>query len=143
MFLLAKVFVPLPTTNYYCTLFLHYHMNKENKIVILPSAKNGYSEALHIYADQLQKAVLLLDVIEHPIRCKIVRFILTYGEMSIVPIFTKLHLEREEVAYHLNLLRRVGVVVLTHRGDTIYYDINGQRLEQIENAIHHFSEEIE
>lgn len=105
--------------------------NKKKETVTL---KKGSSEVHLDYAD-LRKAVLVLRAVNHKLRQRIIELLETGDTMTVTDIYIKLRLEQSVASQHLAILRRAGVVLTERQGKFIYYSLNLDRLEQIQNLV--------
>jgi DNA-binding transcriptional ArsR family regulator len=97
-------------------------------------AAPGSSETLKINFHNLKKAALVLRSLNHKLRQQILALIETEKRITVTEIYVRLRLEQSVASQHLAILRRAGIV--TQRdGKFIYYTVNHQRIEEINQFI--------
>ncbi len=104
---------------------------QKNQTVTL---KRGKSDLQLDYAE-LRKAVLVLRAINHDLRQQIVDLLSSNERMAVTDIYVQLRLEQSVTSQHLAILRRAGIVVTEREGKYIYYSLNKERLEQINQLV--------
>jgi DNA-binding transcriptional ArsR family regulator len=55
--------------------------------------------------------------------------------MTVTEIYVKLRLEQSVASQHLAILRRAGIVITTREGKFIFYTVDYNRLEQINQFV--------
>jgi DNA-binding transcriptional ArsR family regulator len=56
-------------------------------------------------------------------------------KMTVTEIYVKLRLEQSVASQHLAILRRAGIVITTREGKFIFYTVDYNRLEQINQFV--------
>jgi DNA-binding transcriptional ArsR family regulator len=56
-------------------------------------------------------------------------------KMTVTDLYVQLRLEQSVASQHLAILRRVGIVKTTRDGKFIYYSVNNERLQQINQIV--------
>ena len=83
-------------------------------------------------AVQVSKASLVLRAINHPLRQKMLRYIHQREGANVTDIYIKLRLEQSVTSQHLAILRKAGFVNTNRDGKQIYYSINYDKLNQVQ-----------
>ena len=84
-------------------------------------------------AVQVAKASLVLRAINHPLRQKMLRYIHQCKKANVTEIYIKLRLEQSVTSQHLAILRKAGFVSTTRDGKQVYYAINYDKLDQVQD----------
>ena len=105
-------------------------MSIKNSKLEVYSLKNSQSEIKLIYPE-LRKIVLVLRAINHDLRKEIVRLLSIQDKMTVTQLYVKLRLEQSVASQHLAILRKAGIVTTIRDGKFIYYSLNQDRLEEI------------
>jgi hypothetical protein len=82
-----------------------------------------------------KKAAMILRALNHKLRQQIVKLIDEQQKMTVTSIYVKLRLEQSVASQHLAILRRAGIVVTTREGKYIYYTVDYDRLEQVNQFV--------
>ena len=82
-----------------------------------------------------KKAAMILRALNHKLRQQIVKLIDEQQKMTVTNIYLKLRLEQSVASQHLAILRRAGIVVTTREGKYIYYTVDYDRLEQVNQFV--------
>jgi DNA-binding transcriptional ArsR family regulator len=82
-----------------------------------------------------KKAAMILRALNHKLRQQIVKLIDEQQKMTVTSIYVKLRLEQSVASQHLAILRRAGIVVTTREGKYIYYTVDYNRLEQLNQFV--------
>lgn len=91
---------------------------------------------------RLQQASELLRAIAHPLRMQILAFIDEKKVINVSKIYNTLKLEQSITSQHLRILRSVGLVDTRRDGKFIYYSVNYNRVELVNNAIIDFTNKV-
>jgi DNA-binding transcriptional ArsR family regulator len=83
----------------------------------------------------LKKASLILRALNHKLRQQIVKMLDDKSKVTVTEIYQHLKLEQSVASQHLAILRRVGIVKTQREGKFVYYNINQDRLEQIQKVV--------
>jgi DNA-binding transcriptional ArsR family regulator len=81
-----------------------------------------------------KKAALVFRAINNRFRQNILQFILDNPKVRVTVICSKLHMEQSVVSQHLAVLRNQKIVIPNRDGKFIYYSVDQDRLQQIEQA---------
>ena len=90
---------------------------------------------LDIRVNELKKASLVIRAVNHSLRQQIINLIHKSGTIIVTEIYKKLDLEQSVASQHLGILRKAGFVSTERRGKFIYYKINYNRFEEVDNLI--------
>lgn len=103
----------------------------------LADQKPGDEEnALHINYYNVKKTAIVLRSLNHKLRQQIIKAIHESNKLTVTEIYVKLRLEQSVASQHLAILRRAGIVSTKREGKFIYYTINKQRVEAIDEFVH-------
>ena len=91
--------------------------------------------ALQINYYNVKKASLVLRSLNHKLRQQVIKIINESDKLTVTEIYVKLRLEQSVASQHLAILRKAGVVITKREGKFIYYTINKQRVEAINEFI--------
>ena len=83
----------------------------------------------------VKKASLVLRAINHKLRQQILKLIDEQGKITVTEIYVKLRLEQSVASQHLSILRKAGFVNTERDGKFIYYTVNTQRIEELNNFV--------
>jgi len=104
--------------------------NSKNEITL-----NQGNQEVSLNYEELRKAVLVLRAVNHKLRQQIIGLLEENKQMTVTDIYVKLRLEQSVASQHLAILRRSGVVETSREGKYIYYGLNEERLEQINDLV--------
>jgi DNA-binding transcriptional ArsR family regulator len=95
--------------------------------------KQQTSEGKDITIDllNLKKAALVLRALNHKLRQQIIKLIDENEKITVTEIYTHLRIEQSVASQHLAILRKAGIVETTRNGKYIFYSINTDRIEEI------------
>ena len=96
---------------------------------------NEEENALHINYYNVKKTVMVLRALNHKLRQQIIKIIYENEKLAVTEIYVKLRLEQSVASQHLAILRRAGIVLTKREGKFIYYTINKQRVEAIDEFV--------
>lgn len=83
----------------------------------------------------VKKSVLILRALNHKLRQQILQLINENGQLTVTEIYVKLRLEQSVASQHLAILRRSNIVKTTREGKFIWYTVNHDRLNDIDQFI--------
>ena len=83
----------------------------------------------------VKKAALILRAVNHKLRQQILKLIDEQGKITVTEIYVKLRLEQSVASQHLAILRKAGFVNTDRDGKFIYYSVNTNRLEELNQFI--------
>ena len=106
---------------------------------------NNYSMTFNSAADKgtpisinllsIKKAALVLRAINHKLRQQILKQIDEQGKITVTELYVKLRLEQSVASQHLAILRKAGFVKTERNGKFIYYSVNTNRLQEINQMV--------
>lgn len=82
-----------------------------------------------------KKAAMILRALNHKLRQQIVKLIDEHQKMTVTEIYVKLRLEQSVASQHLAILRRAGIVITTREGKFIFYTVDYNRIEQVNQFV--------
>ncbi|MBE2230694.1 MAG: helix-turn-helix transcriptional regulator [Chitinophagaceae bacterium] len=84
---------------------------------------------------EVKKAALVLRALNHKLRQQILRMIDEHGKMTVTELYVKLRLEQSVASQHLAILRKAGFVKTERDGKYIYYSVNINRLQELNQFV--------
>ncbi|HUR67285.1 MAG TPA: metalloregulator ArsR/SmtB family transcription factor [Chitinophagaceae bacterium] len=96
-------------------------------------SNNG--ESLQVNLLNIKKAALVLRALNHKLRQQILKQIDEQGKITVTELYVKLRLEQSVASQHLAILRKAGFVTTEREGKFIYYSVNTNRLEQVNQMV--------
>jgi DNA-binding transcriptional ArsR family regulator len=93
----------------------------------------GGGVPLTIDHHNINKAVLKLKSLHHKLRVQIMKLLDDNGQMTVTDIFVKLRIEQSVASQQLAILRNANVVIADRQGKFIYYSINPEQIEFLNN----------
>jgi ArsR family transcriptional regulator, virulence genes transcriptional regulator len=106
---------------------------------------NNYSLTLNVSQESgdslkvdllnVKKASLVLRAINHKLRQQILKLIDEHGKITVTEIYVKLRLEQSVASQHLAILRKAGFVKTERDGKFIYYTVNTNRIEELNQFV--------
>lgn len=91
--------------------------------------------SLQINYYNIKKASLVLRSLNHKLRQQIIKIIHESDKLAVTEIYVKLRLEQSVASQHLAILRKAGIVSTKREGKFIYYTINKQRVQAINEFV--------
>ena len=86
----------------------------------------------------LKKAIDTLRAVKHPLRQQIINKIESEGLINVTQLIASFDLVQSVVSQQLAILRNAGVVIAKRDGKQVFYSINLERIELINNLISQF-----
>ncbi len=86
---------------------------------------------LKIEVLRIKKTALILRAINHKLRQQILKLIEEQGKITVTELYLTLRLEQSVASQHLAILRKAGFVNTSRDGKFIYYSVNHDRLEEL------------
>jgi DNA-binding transcriptional ArsR family regulator len=102
-------------------------------LTINSTTDNG--QLLQVDLLNVKKAALILRAVNHKLRQQILKLIDEQGRMTVTEIYVKLRLEQSVASQHLAILRKAGFVKTERDGKFIYYSVNSQRLDELNQFV--------
>lgn len=106
-----------------------------NYTLMLNSASDISNSSLKVDLLNVKKASLVLRAINHKLRQQILKLIDENGRITVTEIYVKLRLEQSVASQHLSILRKAGFVNTERDGKYIYYTVNAQRIQELNNFV--------
>lgn len=98
------------------------------------------NNVLKIEVLRIKKAALVLRAMNHKLRQQILKLIDEQGKITVTELYVHLRLEQSVASQHLAILRKAGFVKTSRDGKYIYYTVNYERLDElnefIDNLLH-------
>lgn len=108
-------------------------MLMNNNSLTFNVSNNG--ESLQVNLLNIKKAALVLRALNHKLRQQILKQIDEQGKITVTELYVKLRLEQSVASQHLAILRKAGFVTTEREGKFIYYSVNTNRLEQVNQMV--------
>lgn len=105
-----------------------------NYLLTLNTASDN-GTALKVDLLNVKKASLVLRAVNHKLRQQILKLIDEQGKITVTEIYVKLRLEQSVASQHLAILRKAGFVNTDRDGKFIYYSVNTNRLEELNQFV--------
>lgn len=81
----------------------------------------------------VRKAQLTFRALNHKLRQQIMVLLDENGKITVTEIYVKLRIEQSVASQHLAILRKARIVTTTRDGKFIYYSVNYEKLNFINN----------
>ncbi len=107
--------------------------NLSSNIISFNDQTGGQVSKLN-YLD-VKKAAAILRAINHKLRQSIIRLLEEKENLTVTEIYVKLRVEQSVASQHLAILRRAEFVKTTREGKNIHYQLNHQRLEEVNTFV--------
>jgi DNA-binding transcriptional ArsR family regulator len=86
----------------------------------------------------LKKAIDTLRAVKHPLRQQIINKIESEGSINVTQLIASFDLVQSVVSQQLAILRNAELVIAKRDGKQVFYSINLERIELINNLISQF-----
>ncbi|MCW3073485.1 MAG: helix-turn-helix transcriptional regulator [Flaviaesturariibacter sp.] len=96
------------------------------------TTNSATQDELRIEILNLKKSALILRAINHKLRQQIMQLLHKRKGITVTDIYVKLRLEQSVASQHLAILRKAGLVSTTREGKCIYYAINYERVNDVQ-----------
>jgi DNA-binding transcriptional ArsR family regulator len=106
-------------------------MNQSLPLLLLA---NG-TTPIKVDLNHSKKAAMILRALNHKLRQQILKLIDENQKMTVTEIYVKLRLEQSVASQHLAILRRTGIVITVREGKFIFYMLDYNRLDQINQFV--------
>ena len=103
--------------------------------VMLQEQGTEQVDSLNIDYHSIKKASLVLRSLNHKLRQQIIKTIFESQKLTVTQLYVKLRLEQSVASQHLAILRKAGIVKTNRDGKFIFYSINPQRIESINDFV--------
>lgn len=107
----------------------------KNNFSMTTGLNNERKSNLKVDFQNIKKASLILRSVNHMLRQKILTLIDEHEKITVTDIYVKLRLEQPVASQHLAILRKTGFVVTERDGKFIYYKVNYNRIEDLNNFV--------
>jgi DNA-binding transcriptional ArsR family regulator len=91
------------------------------------------SEELQIDAAQLKSGAQIFRALNHNLRLTILQLIHKNKRMKVTAVYTTLNIEQSVASQHLGILRKAGIVKTERENRFIYYSVNYDALQHVQN----------
>ena len=81
-----------------------------------------------------KKASLVFRALNHKLRQQIIKVVHEKSKVTVTELYVYLRLEQSVASQHLAILRRCGIVKTKRDGKCVYYMINYDRIQVIEQC---------
>jgi len=106
-------------------------MNQSLPLLLLA---NG-TTPIKVDLNHSKKAAMILRALNHKLRQQILKLIDENQKMTVTEIYVKLRLEQSVASQHLAILRRTGIVITVREGKFIFYMLDYNRLDQVNQFV--------
>jgi len=103
-------------------------MNNYN-LILNNDSENGTTVKVDLL--NTKKAALILRAVNHKLRQQMLKLIDENRKMTVTQLYLKLRLEQSVASQHLAILRKAALVKTVRNGKFIYYSINAERLDSL------------
>src|SRR5436309_141114 len=107
----------------------------KNNFSMTTALTSERKSVLKVDFQNIKKASLILRSVNHKLRQKILMLIDEHEKITVTEIYVKLRLEQPVASQHLAILRKAGFVVTERDGKFIYYRVNYNRLDDLNNFV--------
>jgi DNA-binding transcriptional ArsR family regulator len=102
---------------------------------LLLNTSSGNEDPVKIDLLNIKKAALVLRAVNHKLRQQILKLIDEHGKMTVTELYIKLRLEQSVASQHLAILRKAGFVKTIRDGKFIFYSVNLERIEELNQFV--------
>lgn len=102
---------------------------------IILNEQTGNGTLLKVDLLEVKKAALVLRALNHKLRQQILKMIDESGKMTVTELYVKLRLEQSVASQHLAILRKAGFVKTERDGKFIYYSVNINRMQELNEFV--------
>jgi len=96
---------------------------------------SGNGPGVHVDLLNIKKAAIIIRALNHKLRQQMLKLIDEHGKMTVTGLYQELRLEQSVASQHLAILRKAAFVKTLRNGKFIYYSINTERLEEINEFV--------
>ena len=86
------------------------------------------------FYDKVKEVHNNLTILQRQSSKKVINLLTEFGELTVTQMFIKMRCEQQVVSAILSKLRRLGVVKTYRNGKYIFYSINKETIQKINNA---------
>lgn len=98
------------------------------------------NKELSIENSVLQKGVMVLNALNHPLRQEMLLLIHKQELITVTEIYKCLSIEQSLTSQHLSVLRKAGFVNTQKNGSHILYSVNHERLKEVQQKLKELTE---
>jgi DNA-binding transcriptional ArsR family regulator len=107
-------------------------------VTLNPKAKmKEKHEALSLNTQGIEKTARLVWALNHPLRQKMLKAIYRAGSIKVTNLCVAVNEAQPVVSQNLSVLRKFGFVQATSEGRNVWYSVNLQRVEQVQQLVRH------
>jgi len=106
-------------------------MAQSNSILLLANS----DISIKVDLIQLKKSAAILRALNHKLRQQIIKLLNESKKMTVTEIYVKLRLEQSVASQHLAILRIAQLVSTKRDGKFIFYSVNYERINEINDFI--------
>ena len=106
-----------------------------NNYSLIFNASADKDKAITVNLLNVKKAALVLRAINHKLRQQILKQIDEQGKLTVTELYIKLRLEQSVASQHLAILRKAGYVKTERNGKFIFYSVNTDRLNEVNELV--------
>lgn len=106
-----------------------------NNYTLILNNASGNGTTFKVDLLNTKKAALILRAVNHKLRQQMLKLIDENGKMTVTELYLKLRLEQSVASQHLAILRKAALVKTVRNGKFIYYSINAERLEELNEFV--------
>ncbi len=85
--------------------------------------------------EQTDRAASLIKSLSHPMRISIIKYLEDEKELSVKQLHNLLNIEQSTTSYHLEMLKKQGVLGFRRKGANTFHYLKEDRLEYIIECI--------
>ena len=102
-----------------------------NNYYLILDNDSGNGTTVKVDLLNTKKAALILRAVNHKLRQQMLKLIDENRKMTVTQLYLKLRLEQSVASQHLAILRKAALVKTVRNGKFIYYSINAERLDAL------------
>ena len=106
-----------------------------NNYTLVLNNVSGNGSPVKVDLLNTKKAALILRAVNHKLRQQMLKLIDEQGKMTVTDLYLKLRLEQSVASQHLAILRKAAIVKTVRNGKFIFYSINAERLEDLNEFV--------
>lgn len=108
-----------------------FNIRTMNNYYLILDNDSGNGTTVKVDLLNTKKAALILRAVNHKLRQQMLKLIDENRKMTVTQLYLKLRLEQSVASQHLAILRKAALVKTVRNGKFIYYSINAERLETL------------
>jgi DNA-binding transcriptional ArsR family regulator len=106
-----------------------------NNYTLVLNNVSGNGSPVKVDLLNTKKAALILRAVNHKLRQQMLKLIDEQGKMTVTDLYLKLRLEQSVASQHLAILRKAAIVKTVRNGKFIFYSINTERLDDLNEFV--------